>query len=248
LIRFTEIIERFIKPNLEKIELQKNTQHVAPSITKASAQYYMEKLGLEINYHGGHSAVNYKSEEIVTPLQQDQDQEAFCTAGSSMYLLLQSQDSYYWNQAKSDEILHYYDGNSCATVHILEQGVLKTKLLGNPLTTQHAEFQVVIKAGDTFAIEVINKNSFCLLGCTKSFGLVKDRLLVDQNQLISQYPMHANLIARANGNANKPSLVRQIVGYSALTAFVGFGLYSLFSNKNTTPKLPLENLAATFKL
>ena len=253
---FTNIIDRFIKPNLEKIELQNNTQHFVPSITKSSAKYYMQKLGLKSYENGGYFAINYQSQDLVVPLHNnknaivvDQIQDhSSCTAGSSMYLLLKSQEVYNWNKPKFDEVLHYYDGSSPATVHVFEQGVLKTKILGNPQTTPNAAFQIVIKAGDKFAIEVNNKDSFCLLGCTMSPGVVhKDLMLIDQKQLTSQYPKHTDLIARINNLSKKPSLVSQIVGYSALAAVVGFSIYSLFGNKNTTPKLPLEELATTFK-
>lgn len=254
--KLSHIIDRFIKPSVEKKELQNESHHpVHPLENQASAQYYLQKLGLKSHHNGGHFAINYEAQDMVLPLHQHsrhtrdyQNQEPSPSpAGSSMYLLLKNQEGYHWNQPKHDKILHYYTGNNPVAVHVFEQGVLKTKILGNPQITQNAEFQMVIKAGDPFAIEV-NKDAFCLLGCSMSPGLVhKDLVLIDQKQLTSQYPEHADLIARVGSPAKKPSWVRQAIGYTALTALVGFGLYSLFGGKNTTPKIPSEEIATTFK-
>jgi len=251
----TDIIDRFIKPSLETISLEANMQHDLPPVTRASAEYYIQKLGLKSHSNGGYYAINYESQDTVVPLKQSKpsitdkcQKNLSYAAGSSMYLLLKSQESYNWNQPRHDQILHYYDGNSPVSVHVLEQGVLNTKILGNPQLNPNATFQVAINAGDKFAIEVNNKNSFCLLGCTMSPGSVhKDFELIDQNQLTRQYPNHANLITKISDSSKKQSLVYQIAGFSAFAALVGFGIYSLFSNKNSTPKLQLENLATTLK-
>ena len=80
---------------------------------------------------------------------------------------------------------------------ITQSGELKTQILGNPLLTENACFQAVIKAGDWFAVELHDQTSFALMGRVASPGLKStEYALTNRKLLASQYSKHAFFINR----------------------------------------------------
>ena len=56
-------------------------------------------------------------------------------------------------------------------------------------------FQAIIKKNTWFAAELIDKNSFALIGCTVAPGFeFSDFELGKREQLVEQYPQYRNLI------------------------------------------------------
>jgi uncharacterized protein len=160
---------------------------------------YIAKFNLEKHIEGGYFGLIYKSEDKIIPLNDryenldkssDKPQRA---AGSSIYFLLTENDYSAWHRLKSDEIWHYYDGNSALLIHVIDQeGDLKMITLGNPNQDGHAVFQAVIKSGCWFSAEVKDKvkDAFGLVGCTVSpafeyqdFELAKDTSIKQYNDL-----------------------------------------------------------------
>jgi predicted cupin superfamily sugar epimerase len=74
-------------------------------------------------------------------------------------------------------------------------GNLSTYFLGNPLEYAGASFQVSIRADNYFAAEVLDKNSYTLVGCTVSPGFeFKDFELIDRVKFIEKFPQHSDII------------------------------------------------------
>jgi len=196
------IIDRLIKPQVMSSSYQTNDHVIALSKSKFSADDYIKKLKLEKHQEGGFFSLNYKSTDVVVPLDsryrnsgRERD-EPHRFAGSSIYYLLDKDDFSAWHRLKSDEIWHYYDGGSPIDIHVIDHdGQLKTYGLGNPLLNKNASFQVIIKAGVWFAAEVHDKESFGLIGCTVSPAFeYGDFVLVNRKNLVLQYPEHEIII------------------------------------------------------
>jgi uncharacterized protein len=110
---------------------------------------------------------------------------------------LNNHDYSAWHTLKSDEIWHFYKG-SPLNIHVIDKnGNLFTYLLGDPLKTKGATFQICIKAGSYFAAENIDKTTYSLIGCTVSPGFeYNDFELADKNTLINALPQHKMIIER----------------------------------------------------
>ena len=241
------MIEKFIKPNV----VQSNSKHihdhnVASHSNQLSAKDYIKKFQLERHQEGGYFCVIYKAKNIVVPLDPRYKnmvataaqikQNALAQqrlAGTSIYFLLDKQDFAAWHRLNSDEIWHYYDGNSPIDIHIIDRdGNLKTHILGNPRITKDASFQVVIQAGDWFAAEVRDKSSFGLAGCTVSPGFeYSDFYLANRKTFVSQFPQHADIINKLTRITPMHSKLwpakTTTMKYAVVALVSGFGLYSL---------------------
>lgn len=164
---------------------------------------WIDLLKLERHIEGGYYGIFYKSSDKILTLDDkysnpglDSNERTERHAGSSIYFLLEKEDFSAWHRLNSDEIWHYYDGGSPIDIYIInEYGCLIKQTLGNPLLSDEASFQVVIKAGDWFTAEVRDKSSFALMGCTVSPGFEYcDFTLADRHILVYQYPEHSDII------------------------------------------------------
>lgn len=165
---------------------------------------WINKLQLEKHIEGGYFAEFYKSQDKVVVLNErykihSLDNNANTrNAGSSIFFLLEKTSFSAWHQLTSDEVWHYYDGDSPIVIHFIDSsGDYSSKLLGHPLKNQDASFQVVVQAGEWFAAELLNKDEYALVGCTVSPGFeYQDFILADRDILIEKFPQHTNIIKR----------------------------------------------------
>lgn len=170
---------------------------------------YIKMLNLEGHEEGGYFALFYKSADKIIPLSERYNpiqskknyQEKNIIerhAGSSIYFLLERHGFSAWHRLKSDEIWHYYDGDSPLDIHVIgDDKQLKTYTLGNPGITKDSSFQIVVKAGAWFAAEVRDKFSFCLVGCTVSPAFEYEDFelaYASREQLIMLYPELTSMI------------------------------------------------------
>lgn len=165
---------------------------------------WIDKLHLEKHIEGGYFAEFYKSVDKVIPLNERYgidmltNERNIRSAGSSIYFLLEKEGFSAWHQLKSDEIWHYYDGDSAIKIHSINMsGDYASYILGHPAKTEGASFQVVVHSGLWFAAELINKDKYALVGCTVSPGFeYQDFILADREQLIQKFPEHTKIIER----------------------------------------------------
>jgi predicted cupin superfamily sugar epimerase len=162
----------------------------------SSAQEYIQTLGLQRHPEGGYFAECYRSQEIVNPTAARYQGGSRC-AGTSIYYLLEKQDFSAWHKVNSDELWHHYQGCAMQIYQIDPAGQLSTVILGNPAETPGAHFQTAVPAGYWFAVELMDKSSFGLVGCTVAPGFeFADFELAKRDKLIKQFPVHADLIKR----------------------------------------------------
>lgn len=161
-----------------------------------SAKKIIEKLKLKPHPEGGYFNEYYRSSETIEdnslPLRFSGDRNI----STSIYFLLEGNQVSLFHRLKSDEIWHYYKG-SAAILHCLEEnGNYFTIRIGNNIE-QNEQPQFVISNGIWFAAEIVDKDSYSLVGCTVAPGFdFADFELANQKKLIEKFPLYKELILR----------------------------------------------------
>lgn len=156
------------------------------------AQYYIEKLELNKHPEGGYFKEIYRSNEhfIVPDYSFKKKERNYST---SIYFLLEGKDKSHFHKLCSDEIWHFYDGSDIRIIIIDNSGDLSEILLGK----ENGVFQFTIKKNCWFAAELVNKDSFALVGCTVSPGFdFEDFILGKREELINLFPQHERIIQK----------------------------------------------------
>ncbi len=161
---------------------------------KYTAAYWINRLRLEKHPEGGYFSEIHRTAEKIKgehlPPRFGGDRH-FSTA---IYFLLEGNDVSAFHRLQQDEIWHHYQGTEIKIYIIHQDGRLETRLLG--ISEDHSVQPVAIIPHNTwFAAELINKNSYALIGCTVSPGFsFEDFELGKESELIRQYPDHAELV------------------------------------------------------
>ncbi|MFC0400504.1 cupin domain-containing protein [Paraburkholderia rhizosphaerae] len=154
----------------------------------------IRRFGLLPHPEGGYYRETYRATQTIHRQENANERRSASTA---IYYMLCDGAHSAWHRLKSDEIWHFYAGEPL-NVHVLDgQGKLTTHRLGNTLTHPDTVFQAVVLAGDWFAAECEDPESFAVVGCTVAPGFEFSEFEVaDVGQLQVQYPAHRELIAR----------------------------------------------------
>lgn len=155
----------------------------------------IEQLRLQPHPEGGFYKEVYRSAGVISAanLPAFDGDRNYCT---SIYYLLQAGDFSAFHRIKSDEIWHFYAGDTLL-LHLLDENSgYQCLRLGNDLTTG-AQFQVLMPAGVWFAAEPAAGSSFALSGCTVSPGFdFRDFEMAKKETLKELFPQEAALINR----------------------------------------------------
>ncbi len=115
---------------------------------------------------------------------------------SSIYYLLGPGDFSAFHRLKSDEIWHFFEGESLAVHLISPDGTYVLHHLGKDLS-KGEHFQIVIPHGTWFAAEPSISTAYALIGCTVVPAFeYHDFELATAIELVSLFPQHSNLINR----------------------------------------------------
>ena len=157
----------------------------------------ISKLNLQPHPEGGYFTVSYKANHTVKPSDSTRYNDEVRSTSTSIYYLLNRNDYSAWHILKSDEIWHFYKGSPLYIYVINDKGLLSRHILGDPLKTKGATFQVCIERDHYFAAENVDKNSYSLVGCTVAPGFeYTDFELCETNSLLSKFPQHTDIIYR----------------------------------------------------
>jgi len=164
-----------------------------------NADFWINKLGLSSHPEGGYYKEVYRSSEVILENalpERYKGKRTFCT---SIYFLLDKNQTSAFHRLKSDEIWNFYEGSSL-TVYIIEKnGSLKQIKLGNNPDSGEV-LQYVIEKEQWFGAEVNDKNSFSLIGCTVAPGFdFQDFELGKKEKLLNSYPSLKEIIIKLNG-------------------------------------------------
>ena len=152
-----------------------------------SAKYWIEKLGLQKHPEGGWYKEVYRSEETVSKNGLPQGFSGDRNISTSIYYLLEGNDFSAFHRIKSDEIWHYYSGSSAIEILSIENGILKSQLLGNQLD-ENQVLQYVVPKNTWFSARLFSENGFALVGCTVSPGFHFDDFEMGGEELLEKYP------------------------------------------------------------
>lgn len=160
------------------------------------AKYYIDKLKLLPHPEGGYYMEIYRSGEFIDIRGLPKRYKNKRVFSTSIYFLLEGQQVSKFHRLKSDEVWHFYDGDP-VKIYILDNNKnLDEVILGKDLSKGN-RFQFTIKKNSWFGAELIEKNSFALVGCSVSPGFDFDDFeLADRNSLLKIYPQFENIIKR----------------------------------------------------
>jgi uncharacterized protein len=163
------------------------------------AKKYIENLHLEAHPEGGYYKEVYRSGEIILPDGLPDRYKKGRVVSTSIYFLLEGKQVSNFHRLKSDEIWHFYDGCGVKIFALENSGKLYEHRLGKKIEERET-LQVVIKNGNWFAAELIDKNSFCLVGCSVSPGFEFDDFeLAKRDLLLNKFPGYKGLILHFTG-------------------------------------------------
>lgn len=153
---------------------------------------WINYLGLQPHPEGGFYKETYRAEGLLKP-------EGLLEAGvrnycTAIYFLLVDNNFSAFHKITSDEVWHFYAGQTLELLEIDPDGILRHTLIGNNPQAGSIP-QYVVKGGNWFASRVMGGQGFCLVGCTVSPGFdFVDFELAERSALIKQYPQHRDTI------------------------------------------------------
>ena len=158
------------------------------------AEQIIRTLELEAHPEGGFFKEVYRSEGIIPNQVLPQNYTGDRNYVTSIYFLLTSDAFSAFHKINQEETWHFYKGSALMIHMINEAGMYSKALLGSSLQ-QDEHLQYTVPGGVWFAAEVLEKNSFALVGCTVAPGFdFSDFELANREVLKNEYPDHAEII------------------------------------------------------
>ena len=153
-------------------------------------------LQLERHVEGGWFREVYRSEGIIPGESLPEGFSGLRNYCTSVYFLLQGEEISSFHRIRSDEIWHYYDGNSPVAVVVLTPEGTQEIRVGKELSKGEV-FQAVVPAGCWFGAYLINPSGYALVGCTVSPGFdFSDFELASPEKLAAGFPDSAEVIGK----------------------------------------------------
>jgi predicted cupin superfamily sugar epimerase len=161
---------------------------------KTSAQTYIRQLELQPHPEGGYYRESYRSPSTLEVISDSGKlvRRHVCTG---IYFLLEQGNFSAFHQIKSDEMWHFYAGQTLEIFELDAMGnLICTRLGANVLNGE--VLQHVVPANTWFASRVASNSTFSLVGCTVAPGFdFADFKLAHRQTLSEIYPQHHQLIA-----------------------------------------------------
>jgi len=153
-------------------------------------------LNLTPHPEGGYYRETYRSSGTIPESSLPSGIKGERSYSTAIYFLLTSENFSAFHKIKQDEIWHFHEGSSLE-IHIISgNGNYSKAVLGLNLSKGEAP-QVIIPAGNWFAANVIEENSYSLVGCTVSPGFdFNDFELADKNKLLAKFPRFSEIITK----------------------------------------------------
>lgn len=157
-----------------------------------SADYWVQKLGLQPHPEGGFYKEIYRSTEEIAKENLPSRYPGARAFATSIYYMLRGNDFSAFHRIQSDEMWSFIDGGPANIYSIDEDGQLKNEIIG---TGDGAVPQVIVPKRTWFAADLVDKKSFILVSCFVAPGFdFADFELADKNKLLEQFPLHTAVI------------------------------------------------------
>lgn len=156
---------------------------------KQESKFWIEKLNLEPHPEGGFFRETYRSKSTT------QTTEGARSHSTAIYFLLEKGNFSAFHRIKSDELWHFYAGDSLSIYVLHKTGKLEVIHLGAD-ASQNQLPQAVVPADTWFASRVAGNGTYSLVGCTVAPGFdFADFELAEREKLQRAFPAHAETIA-----------------------------------------------------
>lgn len=153
----------------------------------SEAQRLITDLQLVPHPEGGYYRETYRSADRVTT-----PRGTTRSALTTILFLLTGEQFSAFHRLTSDEIWHFYRGDSLSIEIIDAAGRHERRVLGTG-----GPWQTAVPAGAHFASHVGNPLGYALVGCDVAPGFeFSDFFLATRSVLIASYPQHAPLIVK----------------------------------------------------
>ena len=161
-----------------------------------SIEKIINSLDLKPHPEGGYFKETYKSDGEIDQKSLNSRYKGNRCYSTCIYFLLSSDSFSAFHRINQDEIWHFYVGSPIKLHMISENGTYSEYIIGNDIACGHIP-QLVVPGRHWFGAEVINKNSYSLVGCTVSPGFSFDDFeLPTRQELISLFPQHKQIITK----------------------------------------------------
>jgi len=157
---------------------------------RRASEYYIKHLKLKAHPEGGYYRESFRSKEVLKKNSLPGRYRGSRVFYTSIYFLLNGRDVSKFHRLKSDEIWHFYSG-SPAVIYILMSGRCRKFILDKDRA------QCLVEKNSWFAVELVNKKGYALMGCTVSPGFeFGDFELAEKERLLKAYPKFWKIIGR----------------------------------------------------
>ncbi|WP_439127926.1 cupin domain-containing protein [Polaribacter sp.] len=158
------------------------------------AKTIIDHFNLQEHPEGGYFKEVYRSKGTIAEENLQEYFEGNRNYCTSIYFLLTSDKFSAFHKINQDEIWHFYKGSTLKLHTISPQGEYSFTLIGDDFKNDEV-FQFTVPAHYYFAAEVLDKDSFSLVGCTVSPGFdFRDFVLPSSKELAGEFPEHLEII------------------------------------------------------
>lgn len=159
-----------------------------------SAQHWIETLGLRPHPEGGFFRETYRASGEIGRCCLPAGTSGARAFSTAIYFLLPGGQVSVFHRIRSDEMWHFYRGDTL-TVHVIDaDGSYEARKLG---PEPGAGFQTVVPAGAWFGASVDDPGSWSLAGCTVAPGFdFADFEMASREELQQRHPQHSAVIER----------------------------------------------------
>jgi predicted cupin superfamily sugar epimerase len=159
-----------------------------------TAQSYIDALELQAHPEGGFFKETYRSNLMIEVTRAGDDSVVHRSASTGIYFLLEEGNFSAFHRIKSDEMWHFYAGQSLEVLELKATGELRCTRLG-PDLLQGEVHQHVVRANTWFASRVAAGGAFSLVGCSVAPGFdFADFCLADRETLLASFPQQDRII------------------------------------------------------
>jgi predicted cupin superfamily sugar epimerase len=153
-------------------------------------------LQMQPHPEGGYFRETYRSEGVISKEELGEEYSGKRNFSTCIYFLLTSESFSAFHRIVQDEAWHFYDGCSLFLHVISPKGEYNKVIIGRNIEKGEVP-QYVVPGGTWFAAEVVNEDSFSLLGCTVAPGFdFMDFEMARRAELIGLFPELREIIVR----------------------------------------------------
>lgn len=153
-----------------------------------SLKAIIERLDLQPHPEGGYYKETYRSAGCISPENLNDNYQGSRNYATCIYFLLTSSEFSALHKIHQDEIWHFYAGSPIRLHVISESGVYTKYIIGNAIEKGETP-QLVVPGGHWFGAEVMDTDSYALVGCTVAPGFdFDDFFLGSKDELTTRFP------------------------------------------------------------